>query len=58
MLQAALMVDHQQTVINAVEHGLKPLLARSQLVDISCLMLAQGFRHDSKAARQQVHFRG
>ena len=58
MLKPALLIDHQQSVINTVEHRLKPLLACQQFVDIGCLMLAQSLGHDSEAPGQQVHFSG
>ncbi len=57
VLQAALPVDHQQAVVDAVEHRLQALLAGEQLIDIGCLMLAQGFGHDAEAPGQLVHLR-
>ena len=57
VLQAALAINHQQAVIDTVEHRLQALLAGQQFIDVSGLMLAQRFGHDAETAGQQVHFR-
>ncbi|MNE05962.1 hypothetical protein D3C80_985370 [compost metagenome] len=58
VLQAALVVDDQQAVVDAVEHGLQPLLAGQQLVDVGGLVLAQGIGHEAEAAGQLVQLGG
>ncbi|MNT73095.1 hypothetical protein D3C72_2117620 [compost metagenome] len=40
VLQVPLAVDHQQTVVDAVEHRLQTLLPCQQLIDIGGLVLA------------------
>ncbi|MNG96618.1 hypothetical protein D3C79_556920 [compost metagenome] len=58
MLQAALAVDDQQPVVDAVEHGLQALLAGQQFVDVGLLVLAQRLGHQPEAAGQLVDFYG
>ena len=53
-----MLINHQQAVINTIEHGLQALLTREQLVHVGCLMLAQRFGHNAETPRQQVHFGG
>ncbi|MNP15020.1 hypothetical protein D3C76_1073590 [compost metagenome] len=56
VFQMALAVDHQQSVVNAVEHGLQALLAGQQLIDVGGLMFAQRLGHDPEAPGQLVQF--
>ena len=53
-----MLINHQQAVINTVEHGLQALLTGEQLVHVGGLMLAQRFGHNAETPRQQVHFGG
>ncbi|MNH00957.1 hypothetical protein D3C78_923240 [compost metagenome] len=54
VLQMPLTVDDQQAVIDAVEYRLQTLLTCEQLIDIGCLMFAQGFGHQTEAPGQLV----
>ena len=58
VLQAALAVDDQQAVVDAVEHRLQALLAGEQFVDVGGLVLAQGVGHQAEAAGQLVQLGG
>ncbi|MNF67695.1 hypothetical protein D3C84_495170 [compost metagenome] len=49
-----LTVDHQQAVVDAVEHRLQALLTGEQLIDIGCLMLAQRLGHDAEAPGELI----
>ncbi|MNF77602.1 hypothetical protein D3C84_597520 [compost metagenome] len=40
VLQVPLAVDHQQSVVDAIEHRLQTLLSRQQLIYVGGLMLA------------------
>ncbi|MNO96173.1 hypothetical protein D3C76_878360 [compost metagenome] len=58
VLQAALAIDDQQPVVNAVEYRLQALLAGQQFIDVGLLMLAQRVGHQPEAAGQLVEFGG
>ena len=51
-------IDHQQAVVDAVEHGLQALLTGEQLVDVGGLVLTQCLGHDPETLGQQVQFHG
>ena len=52
MFQAAIAVDDQQTVSDAVEHGLQASLAGDQGCHITGVELPQGFGHLAKTTGQ------
>ncbi|MNE99518.1 hypothetical protein D3C80_1982130 [compost metagenome] len=58
VLQLALAVDHQQAVVDAVEHRLQTLLAGEQLIDVGGLMLTQGLGHDPETTGQEIQLSG
>ncbi|MCY1172814.1 hypothetical protein D9M73_129580 [compost metagenome] len=60
VFQMALTVDHQQPVVDAVEHGLQTLLAGQQLIDVGGLMFTQRLSHDPETPGQlvELHCRG
>ncbi|MNM91456.1 hypothetical protein D3C81_1037540 [compost metagenome] len=52
----ALTVDHQQSVVDAVEHGLQALLTGQQLIYVGGLMFTQRLGHDPETPGQLVQF--
>mgnify|MGYP006208864683 CR=1 FL=1 len=58
VFELALAINHQQTVVDTVEHRLQTLLAGEQLIDVGGLMLTQGLGHDPEATGQEIQLSG
>jgi hypothetical protein len=52
VFEMAIAIDHQQAVVDTVEHRLQPLLTGKQFVDIGSLVLTQCLGHEAEALGQ------